>query len=121
MNKELWRLLIENYGGGPEISFLKNDDIYNSTSIIIKEDLFYNTIQKKTNDGEITSREFINDSVVTNNFDHKFDTKHDETVNNEKDYIQHTYINYTNYLEGETIVNSTNLDDTLNKGNRIFI
>jgi len=114
----LWVFLIENYGGGPEISFLKNDDIYNSTTIIITEDLFYYTIQKKLNviDSEITSREFINDSIVTTNFDHKTETKTDDTVLNEKDYIQHTYINYTNYNDGETIINATKLDETLNYG-----
>jgi hypothetical protein len=115
VNKELWKFLIDNYSGGPEVMFNKNEDIYNSITTVIPEDLFYNKIPKKTPiyESDVTSHEIINESIVTNNYEHKYETKLDDTTN-EREFIHQTYLNYTNYNENETFVNASKFDDTIN-------
>lgn len=107
---------MENYGGGPEISFSKNDDIYNSSSTIVAEDLFYSKIHKKATitDCDITSRDIINESNATLNYEIKR-----EIIDNDRDYIQQTYLDYTNCNENDTI-NASKFDDTLHNSKEIY-
>jgi len=118
INKELWYFLIDNYGGGPEIALNKNDDIYSSTSVIITEDLFFSRYQKKPSVSESDmTNQYFNESIVTNNFEMKQETKFGDTqiMNNNKDYLHHTILNYTNYDDNDngTVANASKFEETL--------
>lgn len=73
------------------------------------EDLFFSKIHKKSTtitDCDITSRDIINESIATNNFEIK------QKEYDERDFIQHTLLDYTNCNDNETI-NASKFDDTL--------
>lgn len=62
VSKHLWIFFSENYGGGPEFSFNKIEDIY-SSSIKSNKDTFARSTKKSFIESEITSFELIENGM----------------------------------------------------------
>ena len=108
---------MENYGGGPEIFFNINDDIYNAIVVLVDEDLFYSKIHRKPpnlNESENTAKEVIDESIITNNYESKYETKIDDIqFTNNIDFLQQTLLNSSINNDYEIGNNISKFDETL--------